>query len=72
MRRQNKKVYLTPRDRKILVFLWRWKFASTMGLHARYFRKTRPMAAYNRLRKLERSGYLTPAIVKGFQNLSGH
>lgn len=57
------KIQPTLRDRKILTFLWRWKLVSTAALYARYFASAKPMAAYNRLKKLENSGLVRQELI---------
>lgn len=46
------------RDLPLLDFLWRWKLSTTSALAARFFPACSLARAYNRLRDLERAGYL--------------
>ncbi len=46
------------RDIPLLIFLWKWKIATTSALHKRYFLKCRPHRAYCRLLNLTKAGYL--------------
>jgi hypothetical protein len=53
------KVLLTPdRDLPMLVFLWKWKIASTRILHARFYSGCNLHRTYNRLRQIEQAGYI--------------
>ncbi|MBA2306847.1 hypothetical protein H0W26_01780 [Candidatus Dependentiae bacterium] len=56
---------LSPaRDIPMLIFLWRWKFAPTAVLWKRFFSKTAPHTAYNRLWSLGKSGILQRRVNK--------
>lgn len=46
------------RDLSILVYLWYWKLATTNSIYLKFFQTSSMKAAYNRLNKLERHGYM--------------
>ncbi len=50
--------YLTPRDSKILNYLWRWKIASSMSIHEAINKISSQYSTYKILDKLERSGFI--------------
>lgn len=49
---------LTPRDISVLLFLWRWKMATTTAIAKRFFLSTDVTVTYNRLHQLKSRGYL--------------
>ncbi len=60
---------LTERDYEVFKNLWKWKMLSTSALHVMLFKNCSPDVCYNRLRKLERRGYITSIYLdtlKGF------
>jgi len=58
-KKRNYKLRITTRDRKILIFLWRWKYASTSLIHTAVFHKASLATCYNRLLKLKKEKYCT-------------
>ena len=50
--------YLTPRDSKILNYIWRWKIASSMSIHEAINKISSKYSTYKTLDKLERSGFI--------------
>ncbi len=63
MRRKRKPTRNTKiagkRDMKILLFLWKWKMATTHTLATRYFYDVSPATAYRRLYRLAEGGFIT-------------
>lgn len=51
-------VIVSDIDRALLIFLWQWKVATTRNLALRFFRDKNFRAAYVRLWKLERGGFI--------------
>lgn len=49
---------ITERDYKIFRFLWKWKILSTAALARRFFRNSKILSGYRRLRRLEANGYI--------------
>ena len=49
------KVQFQPRDKAILLDLWRWKFLSLRALHVLHFQNVSLARCYNRLRILARA-----------------
>lgn len=49
---------LSDNDTAILNFLWRWKLATTAALAQRFYPRSTRNAAYQRLWKLERAGFI--------------
>lgn len=54
---------ITPRDFKIFVYIWLWKCLSTQAIAEKFFPQVTPMAAYVRLLKLERSGFICSRLI---------
>src|SRR5580698_348895 len=52
------KVIVSDTDRALLIFLWRWKLATTRNLALCFYRDKNFRAAYIRLWKLERGGLI--------------
>jgi hypothetical protein len=52
------------RDLRLLLFLWRWKLATTKALHARFFARSTLRWAYKRLWKIASAGYITSVPVE--------
>jgi hypothetical protein len=46
------------RDLPLLLFLWKWKVATTAGLSKKFFANLSPMTGYHRLWKLQKAGYI--------------
>lgn len=42
----------------LLLFLWKWKFATTGTIYYRFFRELKKTAAYDNLRKMKKAGLL--------------
>ncbi len=53
-----KQTQISDRDYKVLCFLWKWKVATTSAIHQRFFAPTSKFAAYIRLYRLEKAGYI--------------
>ena len=51
-------ILTSNRDIPILLFLWRWKIATTKALHFRFFSKFSLKTAYHRLYLLRRGGFI--------------
>lgn len=51
-----------PVDIPILRHLWNWKVATTSGLHRKFFPTISGEAAYNRLYRMERAGYIQTQV----------
>lgn len=49
---------LPPRDIQLLIFLWRWKLATTQNIAKRFFAGKSARAAYIRLWRLEQAGII--------------
>lgn len=62
--RKQKVVLSCGRDMPMLMFLWRWKLATTRSLHARFFRNCGLYRAYARLWQIARAGYLTTTPIE--------
>lgn len=60
---------LNSRDREILMFLWRWKIATTATLQHRFFSQASSRVAYNRMQKLKAAGYI---VVRADESLRNH
>lgn len=52
------RVVLNVRDREILLFLWRFKFAPTNLIAARFYQNATQWSAYQRLRQLSQAGLI--------------
>lgn len=75
---------LTDRERKLLIYLWKWKLVSHAALAAKFFGNVSDVRAYNKLRDLRRSGLIYLMIdderrysawalsAKGFKVVSKH
>lgn len=46
------------RDIPLMIFIWKWKMATTSCLHQKFFSKTKLPAAYKRLWELRTAGFL--------------
>ena len=46
---------MMPRDRIIMVYIWRWKIASTSSIHEAINRVSSPYSTYKILERLEKS-----------------
>ena len=65
----NQKLVLTSyRDIPLLLFLWRWKIASTKALHYRFFNKLKLSTTYHRLYLLKKAGFIQIQTTLSGQN----
>lgn len=48
------------RDAEILMFLWKWKVATTAMLGMRFYGNDKSTGIYQRLRRLDKAGYIQP------------
>lgn len=55
---QSRSIFLTPRDSKILHFIWKWKLASTASIHETIGRPLSPYSTYKTLERLSELTYL--------------
>ncbi len=52
------RIILSERDQALLLFLWRWKFATSLMLARRFYSESSEWAAYKRLLKLHKGGFI--------------
>ena len=57
-RRPDKRCQFQPRDNEILLFIWRWKVASTAQIWLRFFANATKKVAYRRLKVFEDMGLI--------------
>jgi DNA-binding MarR family transcriptional regulator len=50
--------YITPRDKQILIYVWRWKIASTGSIHEAINRPLSPYSTYKVLERLEKNNFI--------------
>ncbi len=55
---KRKKVVITERDLKILIFLWRWRYVTTSAISEKFFHGLHNTRGYIRLLKLKKRGYI--------------
>ncbi|MCB0415385.1 MAG: replication-relaxation family protein [Bdellovibrionales bacterium] len=46
------------RDIPLLIYIWKWKIASTASLHYKFFKNLNPTTTYNRLTRLKLKGFI--------------
>jgi hypothetical protein len=57
-RRMGPPLYASPRDRSILLYLWKWKVASTASIHEAINKIESPYSTYKVMEKLAKSGFV--------------
>lgn len=50
--------YLTPRDKLMMQYIWRWKIASTASIHEAVNRTASPYSTYKILERLEKNRFM--------------
>jgi hypothetical protein len=50
--------YITPRDKLMMQYIWRWKIASTTSIHEAVNRTASPYSTYKTLEKLEKNKFV--------------
>ncbi len=60
---KRKRLEITKRDIRILLFLWKWKVISTAGIAAKFFPNAQKISAYHRLKRLYNSKYIRKEFV---------